>query len=1127
MESMTTRRPFGSGMRTIYYLLVAFNILTILISAYLNYQLSRSDRRTLEKTERSATHLGRISELELAAGRVDAPGNDIFESHDIGAERSRLQSAVGAFQESMRLAVGDATGDPRTLAHLQRADGFLALMERDTETIFALFEQGRIQDAGLAMATMDREYSGLRRELAQVRSFYRNTQSAEFRQRALRNRELAQEQTGSIVLASILLLALLAYGRRLRQEIVSSQEREEYVKTLQERKEQLRLAISERDARSEELSRSQNLLGEAQRIAHMSAWEWEPATGRVWWSDELYRMLGVEPGSVEPSYAAYMSVVAPEDSERVAFRLGQMLKDHQPFEHEYSVLMPDGERRVHRTAARVDVDGDGNVLRMFGVAQDVTERHWAETQLLRQETQLAEAQRLARVGSWELDIATGNVVWSDVLFEVLGYASGEVGPSFKAYMSLLPEEERKRVYGLLEKAMARGDRFEFEHSLVRADGEAVWLFVQGLVTRDSEGSPIRVLGVSQDITERKTAERDLRLSEERFQLASRATNDVIWDRDLVTGKLWVNESFSSRLGYPQWGDIDLESWHQGLHPADEARVREGLRQAIESDVTIFNSQYRFRAFDGTWRDVLDRGHIVRNAAGKAVRMIGASMDISERRAIDRMKDEFISTVSHELRTPLTSIRGALGLLSSGRLGDLPEKGQRLLEIASNNTDRLVRLINDILDIERIESGKVTLTKTLCDGGTLAHAAADVVRQLADRQQITIAIDATAAPLLADSDRMIQTLTNLLGNAVKFSPSGSTIRVTVRADGPTVVFAVADQGRGIPAEKLGTIFERFQQVDASDSRDKGGSGLGLTISRSIVRQHGGEITAESEAGSGSTFTIVVPSGVTHDAVALVPRKEKIVFVWDDDAVTRQVLESFLEDRGYTVREMDSGPALLAAAARQKPDAIILDLFIPHPEAREMLARLQRDPDLSGIPLIVVSVEAKPDLGGSRPLSGWVQKPLDEEVLADVFDRTLRHDRRRPRLMLVEDDADLASIIVASLERYGIETTHARDGREAIELSHGAAPDLLILDLVLPGVDGYGVIDWLKDDGTWQGLPLVVYSATEPSPEQRERLRMGPTEFMTKSRIAPDEFERRIVALLDSLLAATKGSLPDVA
>jgi len=234
-------------------------------------------------------------------------------------------------------------------------------------------------------------------------------------------------------------------------------------------------------------------------------------------------------------------------------------------------------------------------------------------------------------------------------------------------------------------------------------------------------------------------------------------------------------------------------------------------------------------------------------------------DITERRAIDRMKDEFTSVVSHELRTPLTSIRGSLGLVAGGALGELPAPAQRMVGIAVANTDRLVRLINDILDVERLESGRVGMERRACSAPELVAQAVQVVQATADDAGVRLTGSAADAELLADPDRIVQALTNLLGNAIKFSPRGATVLLTCERSGPAeVTFAVVDQGRGIPPEKLETVFERFGQVDGTDAREKGGTGLGLSISRSIVEQHDGRLWVESTVGEGSTFRVALPA-----------------------------------------------------------------------------------------------------------------------------------------------------------------------------------------------------------------------------------------------------------------------------
>ena len=227
--------------------------------------------------------------------------------------------------------------------------------------------------------------------------------------------------------------------------------------------------------------------------------------------------------------------------------------------------------------------------------------------------------------------------------------------------------------------------------------------------------------------------------------------------------------------------------------------------------------------------------------------LAALHDVTERRKIDRMKDEFISVVSHELRTPLTAIRGSLGLVQNWVKGTQPAKAERWVEIAVTNTDRLGRLINDFLDIERMESGQVAMEKIPCDAANNISQASDLMRDVAETSGIALLTSPVPVYLWADPDPIMQVLTNLLSNAINFSVVGGTVELTAQLEGERIVFQVRDQGRGIPADKLETIFERFVQVDASDSRAKGGTGLGLAICPSIAQQHDGCIWAESILG----------------------------------------------------------------------------------------------------------------------------------------------------------------------------------------------------------------------------------------------------------------------------------------
>jgi len=627
--------------------------------------------------------------------------------------------------------------------------------------------------------------------------------------------------------------------------------------------------------------------------------------------------------------------------------------------------------------------------------------------------------------------------------------------------------------------------------------------------------------------ERQRAEEALRESMERVRLLLHSTAEAIYGVDLDGNCTFANPACVKMLGYHDAGQFLGQNLHNLIHdkrpdgtpyPAEECAIGKARRlgQAIHGDDEVL-----WRA-DGTSFPVEYWSHPMFRH-GKLIGAVTTFLDITKRREIERMKNEFISVVSHELRTPLTSIRGALGLVASGRLGALPEKSQRMLDIAVTNTDRLVRLINDILDIERIESGRVVMARRACDAGALVAQALDVMRPMADKAGVSVSAAACPCQLWADPDRILQTLTNLLSNAIKFSPTGGTVQVDAEPRGTdAVLFRVRDQGRGIPADKLDRIFERFEQVDASDAREKGGTGLGLAICRSIVQQHGGRIWAESVPGHGSDFCFTLP--VAEPAM---PQPEpagpvpvlggRTVLVCDDDPSIRSVIAELLTQRGYQVMVAGSGREALERATAAPPAAILLDLIMPGMSGWEVMTALKAQPQTRDIPIIICSV-LSPSEGATTPegVAGWVRKPLEEGLLFQALDRAFQGRLRLPQVLLVEDDRDLSRVIIATFERHGIKIFHAGTGREAIDLVQHLAVDLIVLDVNLPEVDGFAVVDWLRQQQRLREIPLVVYTVHDLAASDRARLDLGHTEFLTKGRVSPEDFEQRVVGLLGRIV-----------
>jgi signal transduction histidine kinase/CheY-like chemotaxis protein len=503
-----------------------------------------------------------------------------------------------------------------------------------------------------------------------------------------------------------------------------------------------------------------------------------------------------------------------------------------------------------------------------------------------------------------------------------------------------------------------------------------------------------------------------------------------------------------------------------------------------------------------------------------------TIQLSQRSELDTLKDEFISTVSHELRTPLTSIRGALGLLSSGIIGDVDAKALNLLRIAVTNTDRLIRLINDILDLERMESGRAPLQIRRCSLRDLSQQAIETMTPMADANTVHLALEpftvAQAASPEAlffdgDADRILQVLTNLLSNAIKFSPSASTIRIHTEATSDSILLKIVDEGRGIPSDKLDSIFDRFQQVEPSDARQKGGTGLGLAICRSIVQQHSGSIWAQRNLGPGTTLYVMLPrtTRATDMAVSAVlpPRGEGAILICDDDPGIRTVVAEHLHRQGYTVIEADSGEQALVLAAEHHVEAILLDLYMPGLSGWETLQRLRNNPVTANIPVVVLSVLSstlRPQLTGDA--QGWVQKPFNENLLFAELGRVLHQGEGPAFVLLVEDDEDLASVLISSFQDAAVHVDHASTRQLAIRQCITRPPDLLILDLTLPDGDGFSLVEWLRQQPNLRSLPLVVYSGREISESEMAKLRLGPTEFLTKAKVQPQEVEELVLSMV---------------
>jgi PAS domain S-box-containing protein len=504
-------------------------------------------------------------------------------------------------------------------------------------------------------------------------------------------------------------------------------------------------------------------------------------------------------------------------------------------------------------------------IRAVGSVTDITDRKAAEVELQDAKTSLEarvtertnelrqyadELQDLynnAPCGYHSLDAEGRFVLINDTELRWLGYSREEIlGYRFDA---LLTPDSQIRFHNQFPQFQARGWISDTEFELVCKDGSRLPIILNATSIRDSNGQYFMSRSMIFDIRDRKQAQSALEEAERRWRSLLENVQLVVIGLNQLGRIEYCNPFFLALTGYGR-SDVIGQDWGRMFLPPSADQLLPSSLQGY--------SEYELITRSGERRTIAWNSTLLRDSHGIEIGVMSIGEDITRRQEVDRLKGEFISIVSHELRTPLTAIRGSLGLLASGIYDQRPDKRQKMLQVASEQTERLVRLVNDILDLQRLESGKVQLVMQSCRADQLMRQAVEALYAYAEASQIQVTIAAEPIGLWADPDAVIQLLTNLLSNAIKFSPHGSHIQLRVNCQDAEVHFIVEDQGRGIPSDKLDHIFEQFQQVDASDSRQKGGTGLGLAICRHIVGQHGGRIWAESELGNGSTFIFTLPA-----------------------------------------------------------------------------------------------------------------------------------------------------------------------------------------------------------------------------------------------------------------------------
>jgi PAS domain S-box-containing protein len=734
--------------------------------------------------------------------------------------------------------------------------------------------------------------------------------------------------------------------------------------------------------------------------------------------------------------------------------------------------------------------------------------------------------------------ADGTIVRiNDTELSWLGYTRAEVEGTRRLSDLLTPSSRAVFLAGHPEFCRT-GSTLEVEHEFIRKDGSILPVLVRASVVRDAAGNFVQASSSLFDITARKRAEAALRESEERFTLAVAATRDGIWDWNLETDAVWYSPRYKEMLGYAE-DEIEhhASTWLRLMHPEDRAQALASVEAVLRGE-RDYELEFRMLHKAGHYLDILSRGVLVRRKPdGRVVRIVGTHFDLTERKQAEaavrqsrdaleaanaelqraaRMKDDFLANMSHELRTPLNAVLGLSEALQEAVYGPLAERQQKPLRQIEESGRHLLGLINDILDLSKIEAGKIELEVGSVTVAELCQASLQFVRQAAlkKRQAVTAQYDPAVTVLLADERRLKQILVNLLTNAMKFTPEGGAFGLEVQGDPErqAVRCTVWDTGIGIDAEDQARLFQPFVQLDSSLSRQHAGTGLGLALVQRLAALHGGSVELDSAPGQGSRFTVWLPWRVPGAPAPAAPdpagAAPAAALVVEDTAAHAEQLVRYLAELDIRATVATAGGGVVAQAAATHPDVILLDLGLPDVSGWTVLAQLQAESRTQAIPVVVVTVADAKAQARAAGAAAYLQKPVTRGELQAALRQAVgarpQHTAlvvpapAAPLLLLAEDNPENVATLGDYLRAKGYRLAVAKDGLEALALAHRERPALILMDVQMPGLDGLEATRRLRadPDPALAQVPILALTALAMAGDEARCLAAGATAYMAK-------------------------------
>jgi PAS domain S-box-containing protein len=760
--------------------------------------------------------------------------------------------------------------------------------------------------------------------------------------------------------------------------------------------------------------------------ADMSAtgwWEVPVDTMLPVWSDQTCRIMGVAPG-YRPGLGEAIAFYEGESKAEIGRCFQAAVERGEQYEIDLRVRRLDGQVRWVRSIGR-PITEDGRVTRVIGSVQDIDDQVRQREALGEHIERLEDAERVAKMGHWAWDIAADRVTWSKQIFAVHRRDPALGTPDYAGVLALYHPDDAARLDEAVRLAIAEGR--EYALVLRTSDDEERYLLAVGHARRGPDGRVVGLHGIVRDITEQEVAQRRLARESERLTLIVDSAGLGTWEWDVVTGAVIFNERWYRMLGYEP-GDLEdhVRSWEKLVHPLDRERVLGELGRHLDGVTTAYRCEHRIRRKDGSWAWVLDAGKVTRRGAGgEALYACGVHTDITAAKeaeiklaeaaeraeAASRSKSEFLANMSHEIRTPMTAILGYAEMLSLEAAHDRALVEEYSATIRRNG-DHLLSIINDILDISKIEAGKMEIERIETDPGAVAREVIALMGVRASGKAIMLEAavgEDVPEVIVCDPVRLRQILTNLVGNAIKFTELGSVVLRVMLRDGQ-ICFEVEDTGIGMTEEQVTRLFGAFEQADSSTTRRFGGSGLGLRISQRLAWMMGGDLTVRSRPGEGSVFVCTLPlakarackADATPDAsgthIASGGRLDGLRVLLAEDGPDNQRLIAFhLRRAGAEVEIAQNGVEAAGMlgwdgdcfTGRPDFDLLVTDIQMPEMDGYDLARLLRR----SGLTLPVVALTANAMSGDAQRCldagcDAYASKPIDRERLIGVCAAAVR-------------------------------------------------------------------------------------------------------------------------------------------